>query len=82
MDRILEQARSIAQQARDRQRANPTRMSVAIRTKCLDCSGWQMAEVRECVVVACPLWPFRMGRRATDADLAKHFGKVQETPLV
>ncbi len=33
----------------------------AIRAKCIDCSGGNMAEVRKCVATACPLWPFRMG---------------------
>lgn len=34
----------------------------AIRRKCLDCSGQQMTEVKLCVVLACPLWPFRAGK--------------------
>jgi len=34
----------------------------AIRTKCLDCSGGQRSEVRECPVRGCALWPFRYGR--------------------
>jgi hypothetical protein len=33
----------------------------AIRAKCLDCVGYQPGEVRKCVAVTCPLWPFRMG---------------------
>ena len=32
----------------------------AIRAKCLDCV-YTPAEVRRCVCVDCPLWPFRMG---------------------
>jgi hypothetical protein len=32
----------------------------AIRAKCLDCSGGSETEVRKCVAVECPLWPFRM----------------------
>ena len=35
----------------------------AIRSKCLDCSGGQPGEVRLCPIEACPLWPYRMGRR-------------------
>lgn len=31
----------------------------AIRRKCMDCTGWNRAEVRECPVQTCPLWPFR-----------------------
>ncbi|RWH78868.1 MAG: hypothetical protein EOQ86_16470 [Mesorhizobium sp.] len=34
----------------------------AIRRKCLDCSGQQLAEVKLCETVTCPLWPFRAGR--------------------
>ncbi len=33
----------------------------AIRSKCADCSGGQLSEVRKCVCYSCPLWPFRMG---------------------
>lgn len=35
----------------------------AVRRKCLDCSGGSTAEVRLCILVDCPLWPFRFGRR-------------------
>ena len=34
----------------------------AIRAHCLDCCGGAPAEVRACVAVRCPSWPFRMGR--------------------
>ena len=34
----------------------------AIRRKCLDCCGHQLAEVRLCEAISCPLWPFRAGR--------------------
>jgi hypothetical protein len=33
----------------------------AIREKCLDCCCGNAAEVRKCVAVDCPLWPYRMG---------------------
>ena len=36
--------------------------SKAIRFKCLDCSGGNVAEVRGCGIPKCPLWPFRMGK--------------------
>jgi hypothetical protein len=32
-----------------------------IRAKCLDCVVYQPEEVRKCVSVACPNWPYRMG---------------------
>ena len=31
-----------------------------IRAKCLDCCCQQEVEVRKCVVVLCPNWPYRM----------------------
>jgi hypothetical protein len=34
----------------------------AIRVKCLDCCAGSPHEVRLCVAMACPSWPFRMGR--------------------
>ncbi len=34
----------------------------AIRAKCLECSGSQPKEVRDCVIHQCPLYPFRMGK--------------------
>ena len=33
----------------------------ALRERCLDCCCFQPAEVRRCVSVDCPSWPFRMG---------------------
>src|SRR5215472_3550002 len=34
----------------------------ALRQKCLDCCAGSPNEVRLCVAVACPSWPFRMGK--------------------
>ena len=33
----------------------------AIRAKCVECSGNNVAEARKCVAMLCPLWPMRMG---------------------
>ena len=33
----------------------------AIREKCLDCCCGNRAEVKDCLVQGCPLYPFRMG---------------------
>ena len=45
----------------------------ALRRRCLDCCGHQPSEVRNCIAVSCPSWPFRMGsnpwRRAPSAEL-------------
>lgn len=40
--------------------------SKAIRLKCIDCCCGNMAEVRKCPAVECPLWRFRMGRELKD----------------
>jgi hypothetical protein len=42
----------------------------AIRAKCIDCAGGSEKEVRECRILSCALWPYRMGKRP--ATLAKH----------
>jgi hypothetical protein len=45
----------------------------SIRAYCLDCSGDNNAEVRKCVIPACPLFRYRMGktgRKASPAQLA------------
>lgn len=34
---------------------------LAIRLKCMDCTLNNLNMVRECEVVSCPLWPWRMG---------------------
>ena len=41
----------------------------AIRKKCLDCTCGQVLEIRECPVIECPLYPYRMGRRPDKATL-------------
>jgi hypothetical protein len=33
----------------------------ALRARCLDCCCGNASEVRKCVAVDCPSWPFRMG---------------------
>jgi hypothetical protein len=34
-------------------------MTAALKLMCLDCSGWVKPEIRDCVIVECPLFPFR-----------------------
>jgi hypothetical protein len=41
----------------------------AVRSKCLDCSGYQASEVQLCTVRSCPLFPYRRGGRPTEEDL-------------
>jgi hypothetical protein len=39
----------------------PMSPAEAIRAKCLDCAG-SSDEVRKCVAMTCPSWPFRTGK--------------------
>ena len=34
----------------------------AIIAKCIDCSCYEKSEVRNCIVMSCPLWQFRNGK--------------------
>jgi len=44
-------------------------LRAAVDSKCLDCMCWQQAEVRDCPVATCTLWPYRPYRnRATTQD--------------
>ena len=42
--------------------------SKAIRLKCIDCCAGNMAEVRRCPAIECPLWRYRMGKEIRDND--------------
>jgi hypothetical protein len=33
----------------------------AIRQNCIECCAGAVAEVRRCRMIACPMWPYRMG---------------------
>ena len=39
----------------------------AIRAKCLDCCGYNPAEVRKCIAFDCALWALRMGSNPWNA---------------
>ena len=41
----------------------------AIRKKCLDCSGGQYSEVRNCLITECTLYRFRLGKRPKGDDI-------------
>lgn len=39
-----------------------TNVTRAIKLKCLDCSTYNINEIKECPVKECPLYPFRLGK--------------------
>ena len=39
----------------------------SIREKCLDCTNGSRKEIRLCTVVQCALYPYRFGKRPTQA---------------
>ena len=43
----------------------------AIRAKCLDCCAWSSDEVRKCVALACPSWPFRTGKNPWRQEMSE-----------
>lgn len=49
----------------------PDILLVAIRAKCMDCSGRSRALVENCVVKDCPLYPFRSVNAVCGADRIK-----------
>ena len=55
----------------------------AIRKKCLDCTCYQPKEIRLCPVVNCPLYPYRMGTRPSQAtiDTLKEFNSGNPEPV-
>ena len=55
-----------------------------IRSKCLNCACQQESEVRKCVLVTCPNWPFRVGtnpfrapRELTDEQRERRSSAIQ-----
>jgi hypothetical protein len=64
----------------------------AIRERCLDCCCQQPAEVRKCVSVNCPSWPYRMGTNPFRAKrvlsdeqrlaMAERFARAKVAPFV
>lgn len=49
----------------------------AIRKKCLDCSGYNQAEVKNCVIPDCVLYPFRMGNNPNRKGIGRKGGNPE-----
>jgi hypothetical protein len=52
----------------------------AVSAKCYDCTGYQKAEPKHCVVVACPLWAFRPGAQLNAVSRCVHCNHVGGEP--
>ena len=52
----------------------------AMRKKCLDCTCYQLKEIRLCPVVNCPLYPYRMGTRPSQATIDTLIEFYSENP--
>jgi hypothetical protein len=57
----------------------------AIRERCFDCCVFQASEVRKCVSVNCPSWPYRMGtdpftERKGNAESLKRARQMASAP--
>lgn len=50
----------------------------AIKIKCLDCSGGVKKEVRECIIMDCPLYLFRLGKNPNRKGLRLKTSPSQE----
>ena len=45
----------------------------SIRANCLDCCNGQPKEVRECQIIDCPLWLYRLGTNPNRKGIKKGF---------
>lgn len=61
------------------EKQNEFRPLKAIRSKCIDCSGGSVNEVRLCPIKDCPLYPYRSGhnpnRKGASGKGNPNFGK-------
>ncbi len=50
----------------------------AIRAKCLECSNYQPKEVRNCLIIDCPLFPYRFGKNPNRKGIRKNIGSFSQ----
>tara|TARA_R100001369_G_scaffold46737_3_gene73115 strand:- start:15360 stop:15602 length:243 start_codon:yes stop_codon:yes gene_type:complete len=43
----------------------------AIKKNCIECSGGSFAEVKECTVYKCHMWPFRLGKNPWRKEMSQ-----------
>ena len=52
----------------------------SIRKHCLDCSGYEPSEVKNCIIKDCPLYAFRMGNNPQRKGIGGNPGMIKHTP--
>ena len=52
----------------------------AMRAKCLDCSCGSTKEIQLCPVIECPLYPYRFGKRPSQAIVDTINGYYEKNP--
>lgn len=56
-------------------------LRAAINARCIDCCGWNKAEVHKCPAMSCPLWlvrPFQRRQRPNDGQKCVRKGQFQK----
>ena len=43
-------------------------LTAAVKLMCLDCTCWQRAEIRDCTIARCPLYPHRPYQSQEDVE--------------
>ena len=49
-----------------------------VKLKCLECSNWQSSEVKQCVIIDCPLYPIRPFQTKGDVDVSEGVNPTTE----
>jgi hypothetical protein len=52
----------------------------SIREKCLDCTAGSRKEIRLCTVIQCALYPYRFGKRPSQAIVDTINGYYEKNP--
>lgn len=62
MNKTIDTYKKYMEKIQEGERVTPLQ---AIRLKCLDCSGFQPGEIKECTVKDCPLYLYRFKKNTT-----------------
>ncbi len=54
----------------------------SIRAKCVECSAGKPSEIRDCTVIDCPLFPYRLGKNPNRKGIGKGRAEFTEKTFV